>query len=234
MSKFIAEKSFFELFPDAKLGVLLIKNMKNGPSDSELIDMLIESNTIAEQYITNPKFSDNTIIKEWREAYKKFKTKKKARCSIEALLKRVETGNTVGSINKLVDIYNSASLRFGLPAGAEDLDKFEGDLKLTITNGGDEFFAIGSDENEPTKEGELCYKDDDGAVCRCFNWRDGQRTMVTDNTENTFLIMEILNDEKIDTLKEAQKYISDLCKELLMADVEEYILDKENNEIVLK
>lgn len=234
MSKFIADQSFFEIFPDAKLGVLLIKNMENGPSDDKLIDMLIESNTIAEQYITNPKFSDNAIIKEWREAYKKFKTKKKARCSIEALLKRVETGNTVGTINKLVDIYNSASLRYGLPAGAEDMDKFQGDLRLTVTEGGDEFYALGAEENEPTKEGEICYKDDAGAVCRCFNWRDGQRTMITDDTKNTFMIMEILNDEKLETLKEAQKFIANLCKELLNADVEEYILDKDNNEIVLK
>ena len=27
MSKFIADKSFFELFPEAKLGVILVKNM---------------------------------------------------------------------------------------------------------------------------------------------------------------------------------------------------------------
>ena len=29
MSKFIADKSFFELFPEAKLGVILVKNMEN-------------------------------------------------------------------------------------------------------------------------------------------------------------------------------------------------------------
>lgn len=234
MSKFIADESFFELFPDAKLGVLLIKNMENKESPEELKDLLLKSNEEAEKFITNPKFSDNDIIREWRDAYQKFKTKKKARSSIEALLKRVEKENVVGPINALVDIYNSASLKFGLPCGAEDIDSFEGDLRLTITEGNDEFYAIGSEENEPTKEGELCYKDDKGAVCRCFNWRDGIRTMVKDDTKNTFLIMEILNDEKLNTLNEALDFIAELSKTHLKADVEKHILDKEHNEIKVK
>ena len=53
-----------------------------------------------------------------------FLNKKSVRSSIEALLKRVNSGNPVSSINKLVDIYNSASLKYGLPCGAEDLDSF--------------------------------------------------------------------------------------------------------------
>lgn len=234
MSKFIAEESFFELFPDAKLGVLLIKNMKNGESPDEIKDLLIESNNEAHSHITNPKFSDNPIIKEWREAYQKFKTKKKARASIEALLKRVEKDNIVGPINTLVDIYNSASLKYGLPCGAEDIDSFVGDLRLTITDGDDEFYAIGTEENEPTKEGELCYKDDAGAVCRCWNWRDGHRTRIKDDTENTFLIMEILNDDRLETLEKALSFIADLSEKYLDADVEKYILDKDNPEINLK
>lgn len=234
MSKFIADESFFEIFPDAKLGVLLIKNMENGESPDELKDLLLKSNEEAEKFITNPKFSDNEIIREWRDAYKKFKTKKKARCSIEALLKRVEKDNIVGPINALVDIYNSASLKFGLPCGAEDIDSFVGDLRLTLTDGGDEFYAIGSEENEPTKEGELCYKDDQGAVCRCFNWRDGTRTMINDDTKNTFLIMEILNEEKLETLNEALDFISELSEKYLNANVEKHIVDRKNNEINLK
>lgn len=233
MSKFIADNSFFDLFPDAKLGVLLIKNMENGESPSDLKKILTESNTIAEKYLGKAKFSDNEVVSQWRDAYKKFKTKKKARCSIEALLKRVETGNVVGPINAIVDIYNSASLRYGIPAGAEDLDKFVGDMKLTVTEGEDEFYAIGSDKNEPTYEGEMCYKDDAGAVCRCFNWRDGQRTMIEEDTKNAFLIMEILNDEKLETLNEALDFITNLSKEYLNADVHRYILNSENREIDL-
>ena len=44
--------------------------------------------------------------KEWRQAFTKFKTKKGARSSIEALLKRVSQGRECNLINPLVDLYN--------------------------------------------------------------------------------------------------------------------------------
>jgi len=43
--------------------------------------------------------------KEWRQAFTKFKTKKGARSSIEALLKRVSQGREFNLINPLVDIF---------------------------------------------------------------------------------------------------------------------------------
>ena len=94
--------------------------MQNGESTDEIKSVLEE----AKKYLTKEVLSENPIIAVWREAYRKFKTKKSVRSSIEALLKRVNSGNPVSSINKLVDIYNSASLKYGLPCGAEDLDSF--------------------------------------------------------------------------------------------------------------
>lgn len=58
-------------------------------------------------------------------------------------------GNQIPSISPLVDIYSAASLRFGLPVGAEDLDSFVGDLRLTITDGNDSFYLIGEENNSP-------------------------------------------------------------------------------------
>ena len=76
--------------------------------------------------------SQNRAVAVWREAYQKFPTKKGARCSIEALLKRVSKGEPVGSIAPTVDITNAISLKYALPIGAEDMDAFEGDLHPQI------------------------------------------------------------------------------------------------------
>ena len=198
MSKFLADPSFWELFPQAQLGVLLLNNINN--SGESVYD--------AEKFLVKNVFSENPVIAVWREAYRKFKTKKGVRCSIEALLKRVEKQNPVSYINPLVDIYNAASLQFGLPCGAEDSDCFDGDLILGITKGGDEFFALGDDENSPTLEGELCYRDNKGAVCRCFNWRDGKRTMITEHTKNAFVIMESIDPTRTEDLKAAMALIA--------------------------
>lgn len=233
MAKFIADESFFKLFPDAKLGVVLLKNMNNpGESSEEVKKLLVDANKEAKKYLVSEQISEIPEVKVWREAYQKFKTKKGARCSIEALLKRLSKDNPVGSINTLVDIYNAASLKYALPCGAEDSDKFEGDLRLTITEGGDKFQAIGEDESE-TLNGELCYKDDYGAVCRCFNWRDGIRTMITDDTKNAFLIMELVDAKRIESLEEALNFLKENLNKYLNAEVKVHILDQDKPEILI-
>ncbi|HEQ4680417.1 TPA: B3/4 domain-containing protein [Streptococcus pyogenes] len=222
MVEFVADQSFWELFPDAKLGVVLLKDVQNqAESPEDVKQLLAESHELAKAYLTADNFSDNQVVQVYRKAYQHFKTKKGARSSIEALLKRVSNGQSIPSINPLVDIYNAASLRFGLPVGAEDSDSFIGDLRLTITDGGDDFYLIGDADNNPTLPNELCYKDDIGAVCRCLNWRDGERTMVTEHTQNAFLIIEAL------------KFIEGSAKMYLHAITSVHVLDKDNPHVPL-
>lgn len=226
MSQFVVDSSFWSLFPDAKIGVLLLKDYKT-PSESpeDLVKLLEESNEIAQKFLTEDTFSENEVIRTYRQAYQKFKTKKGARSSIEALLKRSTSDRPVTTISPLVDIYNAASLRFGLPCGAEDLDTFVGNLQLTVTEGGDEFYLIGDETNNPTLPGEVCYKDDKGAVCRCFNWRDGERTMITDETKNAFLVMELVNSDRVEDLENALDFISQQAEKFLGVVPEKYLLD---------
>ena len=109
MSKFLADASFWELFPQAQLGVVLLKGLNNGGESVRDIKVLLSrSNSDAEKFLVKNVFSENPVIAIWRDAYRKFKTKKGVRCSIEALLKRVEKQNPVSYINPLVDIYNAA------------------------------------------------------------------------------------------------------------------------------
>ena len=233
--KFIASESFWELFPEAEIGIVLLKDIKmEEKSSREIKDKLDEAHDKALTYITKPVLSENPVIKVWRDAFRLFKTKKGARSSIEALLKRVSKDQDVGSINPLVDIYNAASLNYALPCGAEDIDKFVGDLKLEVTQGGDDFQAIGEDKNSPTLEGELCYRDDEGAVCRCFNWRDGQRTMITENTKNAILFMENLDPDRKEDLKEAINYLAENLEKYLEGKVDIHFLNKENPSVEIK
>lgn len=234
MKKFVIDRSFWELFPDATIGVLLLRGYENAEeSPQELIDMLNESNQLAARYLTAENFSDNPVVQVWRQAFRKFKTKKGARCSIEALLKRSTGENPVHTINPLVDIYNSASLRYALPVGSEDMDTFVGDLRLTVTEGGDDFHLIGDEESSQSLPGELVYKDDAGAVCRCFNWRDGERTMITGKTRNAFMIIENLEPERIDDLNAIMDFVQENAEKYLHADVKKTILDINNPEMVI-
>ena len=239
MQKFIAEESFWKLFPEAAIGVIVARGMKPAsevPAEdaAAIAALLREANAQADRHLTSNTISQNEVVRVWRDAYQQFKTKKGARCSIENLLKRVLKGNPVGSITPAVDIYNAVSLKYALPVGGEDIDTFEGDLRLGITEGGDAFRALGEDEDDPTLPGELCYRDDAGAVCRCWNWRDGQRTALTDDSENAFLIIECVDPSRIDDLRAALDEFSQLIERYLGASIEaRAIVDRSNPEVVI-
>ncbi len=224
MAKFIAEKSFWELFPDAEIGVVVLQGIDNTPevykAHEEILDELSAANEAAVKWIPSQPLSKNPVVGVWRDAFQKFKKKKGNRASIEALLSRVDKGNYVGKINPLVDIYNAASLTYALPVGGEDVDTFVGDLRLTISEeGGDRFLALGDEENNPTLPGELCYLDDEGAVCRCWNWRDGQRTMLTENTRNAFMIIESVDPERHEDVLAIMDLIEEKAKAYLGAEI---------------
>lgn len=238
MSKFIIEKPVWDLFPELSIGIIVAKGVDNSiAKEEELKDELAAAleaaNEDAKQYLTADTLSENEVISVWRKAYQQFKTKKGVRCSIEALLKRASKGNAVSNINPLVDIYNVISLKYALPCGGEDLDTFAGDLRLTQTEGGDEFLALGDEENDNTLPGEVCYLDDAGAVCRCFNWRDGVRTMLTENTQNAFLIIECIDPNRKDVMEKALAELAETTQKYLGGSMVASVLTKENPEVEL-
>ena len=219
MQQFITDESFWQLFPHAQLGVIVATGLKT-PSEvtnedkKAIHNLLAHANLAADKWLEEPQLSKNTVIAVWRDAYQKFKTKKGARVSIENLLKRASKGNPVSDIAPLVDIYNALSLRYALPFGAEDVDCFVGDLVLKVTDGGDEFDPL-REGSDPTLPGELAYLDDAGAVCRCFNWRDGQRTAITDTTRNAFIVTECIDPQRTQELAEALSELAELIEKYL-------------------
>ncbi|EIF2807260.1 B3/4 domain-containing protein [Clostridium perfringens] len=234
MKKFIIEDDFWELFPNAKIGIITCNGINNTIKDeNQYQDMLSQGEKEALTHLPNEEFSSNEVIKVWRDAFKKFKTKKGARSSIEALLKRVSTGKGLGTINPLVDIYNSISLKYAMPCGGEDMDKFIGDIRLTKATGDESFITLGSDKSEPPYEGEIVYKDDEGAICRCWNWRESVRTMLTEDTKNAFLCIELVDENREKEFENALKELSQLVEKNLGGKSEVSILHINNKEAII-
>ncbi len=224
MKQFVTEDSFWELFPDARIGVVVAHGMRPTAEVPEedaraIARRLAEANSAADAHLNSNTISQNEVVAVWRDAYQKFKTKKGARCSVENLLKRVLKGNPVGPITPSVDAYNAVSLAYALPVGGEDIDAMDGDIRLGITEGGDAFRALGEDEDAPTLAGELCYRDDAGAICRCWNWRDGVRTALTDESAKAFLIIESVDPARADDLQAAIDELADLVESHLGATI---------------
>ena len=234
--KVIVENEFWGLFPEAQISVLVVKGLDNRVNESKdpyFKSLLDKGAKRAEEYISDDNFTQNEIIQEWRQAFSKFKTKKGARSSIEALLKRVSQGREFNPINPLVDIYNSVSLSYAVPCGGEDLEKIAGNLRLGKAKGGESFFPLGAESDAPALPEEIIYYDDEGAVCRCLNWREAQRTMLTEETKDAVLVIEAINAEQARRARAAMEELQDLVKDYFGVQGELTHLTAENTELVI-
>ncbi|WP_300559155.1 phenylalanine--tRNA ligase beta subunit-related protein [Companilactobacillus sp.] len=216
MKNIVIDPEFWNLFPEGQISILRLQGIdnkvdeKDDPYFQKLLDAATEE---SKKYLTDDTFRLNPVVDQWREALRKFKTKKGARSSIEALLKRVSQGKSFSPINPLVDIYNSISLKYGTPCGGENVDKMDGDLHLGMAKGGEGFRPLGDDEDSPALEGEIIYYDKTGAICRCMNWRKAQRTMLTEDTTNAVMVIEAINDEQAKRSDDAIIELKQLCED---------------------
>ncbi len=229
MTKCVVDVEFWDVFPEAQINILVVKNINNHTSEDKkgyFSDLLHSAAKEANQYLTEEIFSQNKIIDEWRKAFSQFKTKKGARSSIESLLKRVHQNREFSPINPLVDIYNSVSLKYGVPCGGEDLNTIEGDLHLGKAKGGEQFLPLGDDKDSPALTDEIIYYDHAGAICRCLNWREAQRTMLTNHTTNAILVIEAINPDQTERANKAIQELKQLVDSYFNTDSTIKILTK--------
>lgn len=234
MKKFTIDPAVFDLFPDITFHIFILKGINNHKQNEDYREKLLtQACQEAQKFLTEETFRFNPIVAEWREIFRAFKTKKGARSTIEALFKRVNKGETLRPINPLVDLYNSASLTYGVPGGGEDIEKIQGNLTFTFAEGGESFFPLGQEESDPALAGELIYKDDAGAVCRNFNWREAQRTMLTEETRDAILIFESVYPEQISRANQLIDYFEDLLNRYFDQEVKVEICDQHHPSITI-
>jgi DNA/RNA-binding domain of Phe-tRNA-synthetase-like protein len=230
--KILFNERVFEIYSYFRAGVLIVKDTDNSKNSKDVQDMLRKVKEEKKNEIKKEEIPEIPSIAKWREIYKSFGANPPSeyRNSAEALLRRVFK-SPLPEINNLVDLYNYISLKYTLTVGGEDLDKVHGNIALDFAIGNEEFVAIGSDENKPPKEGEVVYKDDKGVICRCWNWREGDRTKLTKETKNAVLVIESNIKEDEEKLSIALKELKELVEKYCGGKTESYIIDKKNTEI---
>lgn len=234
MRRFVVEEAFWELFPQARIGVVVCRGLDNASqtSDRVLAELSAATASVGE-HLPNPEFSQNDIVQTWRKAFQQFPGKKGARSSVEAMLKRAAQGKGVGSINPLVDIYNAISLRHAVPVGGEDLAAVKGDVRLTRAAGGEDFVTLGSEASEPCVAGEVAYLDDEGAICRCWNWREAVRTMLTEDTTDAVMVVEAVDASGHERLRAALSELAERIADELGATTRTAVLTKDEPSVEL-
>ncbi|MDX3452437.1 phenylalanine--tRNA ligase beta subunit-related protein [Streptomyces sp. ME02-8801-2C] len=131
----------------------------------------------------------------WRDTYTAFGSKpSRTRNSAEALAKRALTDAGLPRINVLVDLYNAISVAHLVPVGGEDLDHIRGGMRLVRATGTEDFVTVAGGEEvvEHPDAGEVVWCDEAGVTCRRWNWRQGPRTRLTEETASAIFLLECL------------------------------------------
>ncbi len=189
--KFSIDPAIFEKFPTVEIGVVSITGMDNRGHNAQILSLLRDEESRQRDLLTGVELGSLPEIAAWREIYRAFGSNKDYRSSVESLLRRARAGTKpLPQINNLVDLYNYLSLRFHIPAGAEDRDKLAGDVALTFADGTEKGVCIGSEAEEICYQGEVIYRDAVGFICRRWNYREADRTKIEEVTTSAVLVME--------------------------------------------
>lgn len=233
--KLIIADTIFDDFPKLVLGAVILHDIDNTQNRPEIIDMLRQAEAALPAKFGSTPVIEHPYIAPWREAYRKFGAKPKDYpSSIENLTRRVLGGTVLRHVNNLVSIYNIISLRYVLPLGGEDMDKVVGDVFLTRAGNAEPAVCLlGEKEARPPHTGEIIYKDDLGAICRRWNWKEADRTKLTEDTRNAFLIIESLPPVPRITVETAIRELADLIKQYCGGTISTALLDKDARELQL-
>lgn len=229
--KFKVSEKLFEKIPDAVFGVVVVKSFDNKRS-YDFINSLFEENlTLSKEKFNGVKIKEEKWIEPYREAFRSLNINpNKYMCSIEALMTRISKGNDIPKINSIVDLGNALSLKYELPLGVHDIDKFKNnEIEIREANESDIFIPFGSDTVEHPENGEIVYASKDEIKTRRWTWRQGENSKVTEESTNLFIPIDGFNDNK-DKILKLQKELIGIFENKLNLKVYYGLIDKDNRE----
>lgn len=207
LQEFLAEAwvdvAVFSLRPDYRAVLLAVDGLIPGASDEASEKLLQEAEASARAALDGRPVEELPHVAAWREAYKAFGAKpQRTRNSLEALLRRAASG--LPRVNRLTDLYNAVSVLHQVPLGGEDLTGYAGAPRLIRATGDEPFDTVagGAGVIEHPEPGEVVWGDDRGVTCRRWNWRQGRRTQLREETTAALFILDALHpmtDEALDT-----------------------------------
>jgi DNA/RNA-binding domain of Phe-tRNA-synthetase-like protein len=205
------DPAIFDAHPDYVALVLVADGLVNGPTDADS-DAQLASAEAALRASGLQRATDHPHIAAWRAAFSGFGAKpSKYPSSAEALIARALKAGELPRINVLVDLYNAVSVRHVVPVGGEDVAQLEGALRLVVAAGGEPFDPRGDgSEVEAIPAGEVVWRDDRGVTCRRWNWRQGRRTQLTEDSTSAFFVFDRLDGLALDDLHRAADELAEM------------------------
>jgi len=202
-------------YPSINIGIAIIKDIQIKKTDPQLTK---EINTFLAQQanLSNEIISSYPEVVTYRKLYKDMGIDwHSRRPSPEALLRRISQKKDLYQINTCVDAYNLIVMKNRVSVGAFNYDKFHFPTVMRFPKAGEEILLLGDKEPTKFKPQELAYFDEMGGYNIDFNYRDAQRTAVTEDTKDILLNIDGIFDidrEKVErSLQESIDIILKYC-----------------------
>lgn len=202
-------------WPSINLGFAIIKDVSVKKLDAqleekkkELIDTLTD--------LTQEQINAFPEVQSYRKMYKEMGVDwHSRRPSPEALLRRIVQKKGLYTVNTCVDAYNMIVVKHRVSSGAFDLDKIVFPTVLQFGSVGDTIHLLGDKAATELTQTEVSYFDKVGPFNLDFNYRDSQRTAVSESTKNILInidgVHEISRSQVERTLHETIKIIQKYC-----------------------
>ena len=189
--EFCIDSAVLDRYPGLTIGVVVATGIDNRGSREQAAALLCEQIKRARGEWSHERLESDPRIAAWRDAYRAFGAKpKRQRCSVESLIRMTLDGAPFSTINTAVDLYNAISLKHCIPVGGDDLDHVAGDIRLTIATGDERFIPLNGTESVSPRPGEVIYRDDEDVLCRRWNWRECDKSKMTEDSTNLCLVVE--------------------------------------------
>ncbi len=168
-------------------------------------------------------------VAPWREAFRAMRVPpREFPSSIEALLRRAMKGGEPFSVSPLVDFYNAVSLTHFVPVGGFDLDRLSGTaIELRITRAGDGYFPVDAGKPLEVPPGEIAYTNGPIVLTRHFVWRQGREGLIRPDTQNIFLVSEVLGVIGRTPALQVLDALQDGLRDFFAARVATFVLDQD-------
>jgi DNA/RNA-binding domain of Phe-tRNA-synthetase-like protein len=182
------DKDLASKFPGLQARTINIRGVDITPSKPDLEAFKKQVFDDAAKMCSIEDLKDKEVFRAYRDFFWKVKVDPtKTRPASEALLRRILRGNSLPTINTLVDAYNLASVSTSIPFGAFDTDKMRGTLVMREARVGEEFLGIGMEKPVALGGGEAVIQDDDRLIA-VYPYRDADYSKVNTTTKNLLLM----------------------------------------------
>ena len=230
MSTFRYHADILARYPDLVGGVVLARDITNGPtSESLLISYQAEQEAVKERIGDKP-LSQIQSLEAWRGAFRRFGVDPtQYRSAAEALLRRLTKKGDIPSINLLVDIGNMVSIRYALPVAVIDARAIQGAITVRFAAGSESSSMLGKDGGDHPETGEVIFSDEAGlVVARKWCWRQGEGSAAQINTTEAIITIEAHHANGRRDVEAALTDLQELLHKYAGGTFQTYILDAEH------